>query len=228
MNSHFWRRCGDATPHALRQGKDAILHSGIARLLLIGLFAAAHLGCAQRSVVNQDYSLANTHKPTLEARFGGMNPEAPQETMQFEFLIGDFDCHDKLRQNDGSWTQSRSRWRAEYVLNGYAILDQYWNEQYAGISIRIFDPAKAKWRVLFSGAPPSFVGEWLGQKTDDNRMIMIQERSLPDGRRAFSRLTFYDIGRLGFEWRGELVTDDMAQPNWEISCRRAIGTHGDP
>ena len=151
---------------------------------------------------------------------GKQNPAAPQALRQFDFMIGEFECHDSLLIN-GAWQTSWAIWQSRYTLNGYAIEDQYRKDNYAGMSIRVFDPIKKKWAVHFFGMPGNHQGVWYGEKIGD-RMVMRQKRIAKNGSAMESRLTFYDISEEAFKWKGELVdlSTGTSTVNWKILATR--------
>lgn len=190
-------------------------------MIRLSAVSLSFLSAPGSTTENELPTLFDNHEPSQGSWFGSINPSAPTQTEQFDFMVGEFRCVDELLQADGTWKSSKGQWRAAYLINGQAIIDQYWNEQYAGMSVRHYDEAIDKWRVYFVGAPPTYSGEWTGTKdVESGNMIMLQERPQPDGKMIFSRLTFFEIKPDGFNWVGERVADDKATPNWKIDCKR--------
>ena len=149
------------------------------------------------------------YAPNPAFPFGRMHPDAPPELEQFAFMVGEFDCIDEIRQQDGSWIKFRAIWNARYFLNGFGIQDEYWTPQFFTSNIRIFDPAAAKWRVTFFRMPGYQSGVWEGVQEGD-RLIMRQ-----GGRTSGPGLTFYNITENGFDWRSG---GDNA--GWTSTCTR--------
>jgi hypothetical protein len=81
----------------------------------------------------------------------GLNPEAPAETAQFEFLVGAWDCTTKFMKPDGSgYSVGRAKWSGAYILDGWAIQDVWIGyspegKENHGTNIRTFNPKKKKW-----------------------------------------------------------------------------------
>lgn len=161
------------------------------------------------------------YEPSPAFPFGRLNPEAPPETAQFAFMVGEFDCVDQiLNPADGSWQTFKAIWNASYFLNGYGIQDKYWSAQVVTSNIRVFDRKKKKWVVTYFKKPDYASGVWEGEKEDD-KLVMRQEIKSPDGKSTgASRLTFYDISDEGFAWIAEAVFGDQARPSWKSSCKR--------
>ena len=173
----------------------------------------------------QDKSKTETSEPALPIQnepgpshpFGKLNPDAPTETAQFSFMVGEFSCDDKTLGQDGKWTESKVVWNSTYFLNGGGIQDRFWSTQVVATGTRIFDKKKGKWIVnYFQTAPAYFAGVWEGKK-EGEEMIMRAPRGEGE-----SRLTFHNITEDGFDWVGESVTKDgKASPFWIIACKRS-------
>ena len=174
---------------------------------------------SQKDIVSME-QLFNEFDTSSEHLYGQLNPDAPTETEQFQFMIGKFKCQDSLLIN-GNWKQSTATWESSYILNGFGIRDTYRNDSYAGTSIRFFNTSKKKWDVYFFGMPGEHTGLWEGEKVD-GKMIMRQKRSGLNGESLESRLTFYNIDENSFDWKGELWDLDqwIATENWKIKAKR--------
>ncbi|MEE8586667.1 MAG: hypothetical protein V3T83_17640 [Acidobacteriota bacterium] len=159
------------------------------------------------------------YNPTSEHPFGRPNPSAPRQLEQFAFMIGEFDCTDRIRQRDDSWNEFPATWHGYYFLNGLGIIDRYWNGRFATANTRVFDPASGKWKVTFFKMPGYGSGVWEGEKEGD-QMVMKQENRRPDGTLTVSRLTFYDITEKSYQWKGERVIGEQATATWTSSCKR--------
>ena len=160
------------------------------------------------------------YDPSLAYPFGRLHPDAPPETRQFAFMVGEFDCIDRLRQQDGTWIEFKAIWNAAYFLNGHGIQDRYWNGTFATSNIRIFDRKKDRWMVTFFRMPGYQSGVWEGEKEGD-RLVMKQESTSPEGETSVtSRLTFYDITDDGYRWVGESLRTGKPAPFWKSDCRR--------
>ncbi|MEZ5347099.1 MAG: hypothetical protein R2681_16245 [Pyrinomonadaceae bacterium] len=168
----------------------------------------------------QDESLATIPMPSVDYEpgpdhpYGRLNPEAPPETAELGFLIGEFDCEDRIfNPKDNKWYKMKVLRKAEYILNGFAIQDRNWTPILNSTNIRAFDPISKKWQITYFKTPYS-TGVWSGGKEGEN-MVFLQE-----GKNTISRLTFFDIGTDGYSWKAETVTDETARINWEFTCKR--------
>lgn len=156
------------------------------------------------------------NEPSPMHPYGKLNPDAPKETEQFAFMIGEFDCTDKVRDPKGNQVERKTVWNSTYFLNGSGIQDKYWADGTVASGTRIFDKKKGNWIVnYFQSVPAYFAGVWEGKKEGD-KMIMRAPRGENE-----SRLTFYNIKKDGFDWIGELVRKDGKSTSfWTISCKR--------
>ncbi len=164
--------------------------------------------------------LFNHNDPNSNLPYGQPHPEAPKELDLFAFMVGEFDCSDRLLMANGSWKEMKAVWHTHYTLNGYAIQDNYRNEIYAGMSIRTYSSPQNAWQVSFFGMPGGHTGLWQGGR-QDSKIVLTSEQTASNGTTVISRLTFSDIGPNGFEWLGEKVlANGQATPNWQISAQR--------
>ena len=157
--------------------------------------------------------------------FGRPNPEAPAELADFAPMIGTCECWSVQRNPDRSWQDTLDmRWNFHYIMNGYGIQDEVWREggMYAG-SIRQFHPDSGKWVVTFFSYPSVSAkpGVWLGEKQGED-IVLHMPQTAPNGMEGSSRLTFYEISREGYRWKGEWVSKDgsIVYPFWMIGCRK--------
>ncbi|MEZ5429079.1 MAG: hypothetical protein R2747_22725 [Pyrinomonadaceae bacterium] len=159
--------------------------------------------------------LPMTYEPNPAFPFGRLNPDAPPETAQFAFMIGEFDCVDEIvNPQDGKWAKFPAIWNARYFLNGHGIQDSYWSPTFSTSNIRIYDAREKKWKVTFFRMPGNGTGLWTGVKEGGN--LVMRQGTDEKG----SRLTFSKITENGFQWTGESMTEGVAKPFWKSSCRR--------
>lgn len=183
-------------------------------LLFLLLFISALplvLGQLPVAVELQDDYEASPQHP-----YGRLNPDAPPETKQFGFLIGSFECKDRvLNPADGKWFDMNAVRRAEYVLNGHAIQDKNYNNIIVSTNIRIYDAINKEWIVSYFKTPFG-TGVWKGNFKDGKPELIKGDNK--DG----SRLSFFDISENGYSWKGEYLKEGKVIPFWEFSCKRKI------
>jgi len=97
--------------------------------------------------------------PVKSCDYGAMHPNAPEETSQFSFLIGDYKV--ELRKWLGEdWSPPQpgvtARWNGHYGLGGMAIVDEWFNPDPAqnpdaprGINVRMYDADAGEWDMMW-------------------------------------------------------------------------------
>jgi hypothetical protein len=88
-----------------------------------------------------------------EKDYGKLNPKAPGELARWAFLIGARSGEAKLKQDDGTWQTLRITWEGCYILDGYAIEDEYrmWTAAgellVLGLNFRAYDAKNKTWNM---------------------------------------------------------------------------------
>jgi len=146
--------------------------------------------------------------------FGRLNPKAPPETKQFSFLIGEFDCEDRIYSSrNKKWFKMNTVRKAEYVLNGHVIQDKNWTPLSNTSNMRAYDPKTKQWYVTYFKTPYSSA-VWKGGMKGKS-IVLIQARG-----KTTSRLSFFDIEKDRYSWKAENVTDGKTTMNWIFTCQR--------
>lgn len=60
-----------------------------------------------------------------EEPYGKPNPNASPELSRFAFLVGKWRREVKLKRENGTWEDLKATWEGRYILDGYAIADEY-------------------------------------------------------------------------------------------------------
>jgi hypothetical protein len=111
--------------------------------------------------------------------FGALNPDAPSETSQFAFMIGDHEVtlHAWTGQD---WTPPRpvnARWHGWYGLEGMAIYDEWIDPEPSGggrgVNVRLYDPDEAIWKMMWISTNGKRVQDLRAQMVD-GRLTMWQ------------------------------------------------------
>ena len=90
--------------------------------------------------------------------YGKPNPNAPRKLSQFAFLIGMWRGEAKLKGEDGAWESLSALWEGRYILDGYAIADEYRMMTPAGkilvlgMNFRSYDTRKKAWNLKWLDA----------------------------------------------------------------------------
>ena len=158
------------------------------------------------------------YEPSEENPFGKINPAAPEELKQFDFMVGICDCIDSIPQPNNKWVSFPSIWRAKYFLNGYGIQDNNFNPQNPTTNLRLYDKATKEWKVTYISAAQSYyAGLWEGKKEGDD-IIVYQKRG--DGQ-PYSKLSFYNISEDGYDWKSETVhPNGDVNLGWNKKCKK--------
>ena len=176
------------------------------------LWTAITITSAQ-SIQNPGISTVYESSPAFP--FGRLNPKAPPETAQFAFIVGEFDCDDRIYSvPQKKWFNMKAIRRAAFVLNGFAIQDRNWTPILNSSNIRAYDPKKKEWVVTYFKYPGFFSAVWRGKKEGEN--IVVRQGSGP----TESRLTFYAIKKDQYSWKAERMTDGKMIMNWQFTCKR--------
>ncbi len=177
------------------------------RVSFVAIPAVALMLFAPLAVVGEPEALAPSQVPS----FGRLNPEAPPETAQFDFFIGEWECTMKTMRPDGQgYGERKASWTAYYILDGWAIQDEWVSTAGQGGSgfgtnIRSFNPKTRKWdnRWLSSG---SLQWKYFESEMVGDTMVMTGEGVDPRG--VFvDRNTFYDIEKDSWKWRKDRSYD---------------------
>jgi hypothetical protein len=147
---------------------------------------------------------------------GALNPRAPAELARFAFLIGRWRCEAKVRSDNGEWQSFQAAWLGRYILDGYAIADEYKMTDASGelivlgMNFRTYDSAKQGWSMKWLNA---LAGTWtdLGSAefdgvTFDGQSVIYAFRE-PMAEHAYTRATYANISRTHFTWRGQKSDD---------------------
>jgi hypothetical protein len=189
----------------------------LAILLAAFLLPSTVLPQSTKELTREDSWLMKRDKQ----QYAKPNPDAPPELSRFAFLIGKWGCEVNLKREDGTWESLRATWEGRYILDGYAIADEYRMTTLAGellvlgINMRTYDSKKKAWNMKWLNA---LAGTWvdlgpeeLGGVTADEKAISYSMKE-PVAPHAFTRATYTNISASHFTWRGERSNDGK---EWE-------------
>jgi hypothetical protein len=161
----------------------------------------------------------STHQ--TEQGFGTLNTNAPAELSLFAFLIGNFEFEAKVVA-DGQSHAFKGSWRGRYILDGYAISDEYRMTDLSGkvivlgLNLRTYDASKQTWNIKWLNA---VTGTWMtlapselgGVRSDGQSIIYAFKELLPlDSAHAYTRVAYTKTSETSFSWRGEKSADGTA------------------
>jgi hypothetical protein len=155
----------------------------------------------------------------IDHELGRPNPNAPPALSQFAFLIGRWRCEAKVRSANGDWQTLQATWLGRFILDGYAIADEYRMTDASGelivlgMNLRAYDAAKKTWNIKWLNA---LAGTWtdlgtdeLGGVTFDGQSVIYAFRE-PVAAHPYTRATYTNISTTHFTWRGEKSDDGKA------------------
>ena len=171
----------------------------------------------------------------VKQEFGKPNPNAPAELSRFAFLIGNWRFEARVKVAGGEWQTLQGTWLGRFILDGYAIADEYRMTDSSGklivlgINLRTHDATKKTWNMKWLNA---LTGTWVdlgpeelgGVSFDGRSIIYILKEPVADAQRlramgfqdagtahAYTRATYTNISEKHFTWRGEKSDD---QKTW--------------
>jgi hypothetical protein len=152
----------------------------------------------------------------VEQEFGKANPNAPAALSRFAFLIGRRRCEASVRSSNGEWQTLQATWLGRFILDGYAIADEYRMTDSSGdlivlgMNLRTYDATRQTWNIKWLNA---LAGTWvdlgpeeLGGVTFDGQSIIYAFKE-PVAAHAYTRATYTNISKKHFTWRGEKSDD---------------------
>lgn len=147
------------------------------------------------------------------------NPDAPGALSRFAFLIGEWRCEARVRVPSGEWHTFPGTWLGRFILDGYAIADEYRMTDASGklivlgVNLRTYEASTRTWSMKWLNA---LAGTWvdlgpeeLGGVTFDGQSIIYAFRE-PVADHAYTRATYTNISEQHFTWRGEKSDDGKA------------------
>lgn len=144
------------------------------------------------------------------------NPNAPDELSRFAFLIGRWECEAKLKVANGVWQTLPATWLGRFILDGYAIADEYRMTDVSGelivlgMNFRTYDAVRKTWNIKWLNA---LAGTWTDLNSEEFGGVRIDHHSLtytfkePAAAHAYTRATYTNISTSQFTWRGEKSDD---------------------
>lgn len=195
-------------------------------LLAAFLLSSATPGRYTSQPAKEDFQAMKAH----EREYGKPNPNAPSELSRFDFLIGDWRFEAKLKREDGTWDRLKGTWEGRYILDGYAIGDEFQMTTQAGellvlgLNFRAYDAKKKTWNMKWLSA---LAGTWTDLGPEELGGVRADEKAIsysmkePLAPHAFTRATYTNFSADHFTWRGERSND---RKTWEefliIECDR--------
>lgn len=166
----------------------------------------------------------------IEQDFGKLNPKAPPPLKHFAFLIGHWKCEARLKSSDGNWQMFGAAWNGRFILDGYAIADEYRMMSSSGelivlgMNFRTYDAAREVWNIKWLNG---LGGYWMDLVSGELGGIRIDGESITYafketvGGHAYTRATYTNISPEHFTWLGEKSDDGKSWADFMvIECHR--------
>ncbi len=145
------------------------------------------------------------------------NPNAPAELAHFAFLLGHWRCQAKIKRPDGNTQTYPATWHGHYILDGYAIADEYRMTNPAngdlivlGTNMRSYNTARNTWNIRWLNA---LDGSWTDLASKELGGVQINGASIsyafqePAAAHAYTRATYTSLSHDHFTWRGDQSDD---------------------
>jgi hypothetical protein len=155
----------------------------------------------------------------VDQKCGKPNPNAPPALDRFAFLLGRWRCEAKVRSAHGVWQKFDATWLGGFILDGYAIADEYRMTGPSGelivfgMNLRTYDAAKQIWNLRWLNA---LAGTWVDLGPEEFGGVQFDGQSIsyvfkePVAAHAYTRATYANISKTHFTWRGEKSDDGKA------------------
>jgi hypothetical protein len=145
-----------------------------------------------------------------------LNPNAPAELSRFAFLVGKWRCEARVKVDDDQWQSFEAAWLGRFILDGYAIADEYRMTDASGrlivlgLNLRVYDRTKQVWNIKWlhalSGTWVDLGPEELGGVTFDGQSVVYAFKE-PMAAHPYTRATYTNIAKTHFTWKGEKSDD---------------------
>jgi hypothetical protein len=163
--------------------------------------------------------------------FGKPNPNAPAALSRFAFLIGRWRCEAKVRSAEGEWQTFQATWLGRFILDGYAIADEYRMVGSSGelivlgMNFRIYDSAEQVWNIKWlnalDGTWTDLTSEQFGGARFDGQSVTYAFKAERGAQWPFTRATYTNISKMHFTWRGDKSDDGKSWTEFmAIECHR--------
>jgi hypothetical protein len=148
--------------------------------------------------------------------FGTLNPHAPTALARFAFLLGRWKGEAKLTSATGDSQTFHVTWQGRFILDGYAIADEYrMTDPYGdlivlGENFRTYDAATQTWNIRWLNA---LTGTWTNLVSPDLGGVKINGSSItyafkePTATHPYTRATYTSVSSNHFTWKGDQSTD---------------------
>lgn len=140
---------------------------------------------------------------------------AAAESLQFDFLIGDWDVAGTRYNPDGSvLMQYKASWNAIYLNDRRMVMDDFKALVPTGqavssyVTLRTYSEATQRWEMAgLSAFQPAMSATWSGVWRDGEMQIEAIGNT-PNGGMMINRIRFFQIGKDSFNWESRISLDN--------------------
>ena len=159
--------------------------------------------------------------------WGELNPEAPPETKQMDFIIGEWKLKTYFKLENGSWYESTGELSAKYIMNGYGVLVEgrhpgrekpFYSNFFSNYNSKL-----EKWvggSINTLGNRKNSEGEF-----KDGKFILETTGMLFGGRKGKNRSTYFNITENSFSLTFDSYNDETGE--WKIGGYKSEATRVD-
>jgi len=172
----------------------------------------------------------DAHLPADAARY---LQGAPEQSHQFDFLIGQWDVSATRYGADGSvqWVYPAS-WCAQHVNDGRMVMDEFRAQLPDGreiacyVTLRTYCDTLQRWELTgLASLQPAAQAQWHGQHVDGDMLLEAAAKDA-QGQSILSKIRFFDIQPDAFQWENRVSHDEGK--SWLLSAslvaRRSAAT----
>ena len=155
---------------------------------------------------------------------------APAELERFAFLVGRYRCDATLKLPSGEWQRFEAIWEGRWILDGYAIADEYrmldanGKTIVLGMNLRAYDPETKQWNIKWLHG---LSGTWTDLGLPELGGVHFEGSSVsyvfkePMAGHALTRASYTNISDRHFTWRGESSRDGQSWKEFMVvECER--------
>ncbi len=174
--------------------------------------------------------LLGSGSATWAEDFGSPHPDAPPELLEFGFLVGPWNCEIEWPQADGSRGKGVGTWIGRWMMDGWAIRDDFRDGFYEGFratTFRSWDARERAWRGFWldgrSGAWSRPLVEESTQRGLRLRTSMSTANADGQSIEVEMRYHFHEIAERNFSWRQDTSVDGgvtWKEATTTIECER--------
>ena len=146
------------------------------------------------------------YQPNPDSPILTRNPALTGEGEAFDFLIGDWDAVITWHPENGEKDIYRAKWHNHWIIDGYAVMQEWRGPSLTGTEIRYYDVATKSW----TGQNIYVDGAWRETKAKsdgDNMVVTIFAESEELGK-YLNRETYFNIKDNSFEMKSDISTDE--------------------